>query len=134
MYAPDLVRRVPGGQIIPNGSNVPSVYFGRDSYGQFGGLKCNPVFYLDGLRLTSDRERALLTQRLSRNLGDSAAAAADTAFVRSETNVPLEITMLAVSDIYGVEVYRGASQVPMEFADPYATCGVMVFWTKYGRR
>jgi hypothetical protein len=48
--------------------------------------------------------------------------------------VPLEISLLSVSDIYGVEVYRGASQVPAEFMDPLATCGVMAIWTKYGRR
>ena len=134
MYVTDFVRRVPGGQIIPSEGNVPSVYFGRDSYGQFGGIKCNPVFYLDGMRLTSDRERALLSFRLSRNLADSVAAAADTAYVRNESNVPMEISLLPVSDVHGIEVYRGASQVPMEFMDPLATCGVMAIWTKYGRR
>ena len=132
-YAPDLVRRVPGGRVVPNEFNIPSVYFGRDN-GQFEGIKCNPVFYLDGLRLTSDRERALMTGRLGQNLDDSLAARADTAFVRNESNVPMALTMLSVADIHGVEVYRGASQVPIEFMDPFATCGVMAIWTKYGRR
>ena len=35
-----------------------------------------------------------------------------------------------VNDIYGMEVYRGASEVPAEFSGPEAGCGVIAIWTK----
>jgi len=35
-----------------------------------------------------------------------------------------------ISDVYGIEVYRGAGEVPGEFAGSNAGCGVIVMWTK----
>jgi hypothetical protein len=39
-----------------------------------------------------------------------------------------------VRDVQAVEVYSGASDVPGEFAGTNAGCGVIVIWTKNGRR
>jgi hypothetical protein len=36
----------------------------------------------------------------------------------------------AIRDIYGIEVYRGAGEVPGEYAGSNAACGVIVIWTK----
>jgi hypothetical protein len=36
----------------------------------------------------------------------------------------------AIRDIYGIEVYRGAGEVPAEFSGSDAMCGVIVLWTK----
>ena len=33
-------------------------------------------------------------------------------------------------DIEGIEVYRGRSELPAEFADPDADCGVVAIWTR----
>jgi hypothetical protein len=35
-----------------------------------------------------------------------------------------------IRDIYGIEIYRGAGEVPGEFAGSNAACGVIVMWTK----
>jgi hypothetical protein len=35
-----------------------------------------------------------------------------------------------IRDIYGIEVYRGAGEVPGEYAGSTAACGVIVVWTK----
>jgi Carboxypeptidase regulatory-like domain len=35
-----------------------------------------------------------------------------------------------INDVYGIEVYRGAGEVPAEFAGSNAACGVIVVWTK----
>lgn len=35
-------------------------------------------------------------------------------------------------DLYGVEVYRGAAEVPAEYGGMDAACGVIVIWTKSG--
>jgi hypothetical protein len=36
----------------------------------------------------------------------------------------------SIRDVYGIEVYRGAGEVPGEFAGSDAGCGVIVVWTK----
>ena len=35
-----------------------------------------------------------------------------------------------IRDVYGIEVYRGAGEVPGEYAGSNAACGVIVVWTK----
>jgi len=35
-----------------------------------------------------------------------------------------------IRDVYGIEVYRGAGEIPGEFAGSDAACGVIVLWTK----
>ena len=36
----------------------------------------------------------------------------------------------SIRDIYGIEIYRGAGEIPGEFAGSTAACGVIVMWTK----
>jgi hypothetical protein len=46
-----------------------------------------------------------------------------------------ELRMYAPDDLYGVEVYPTAQTTPAEFITPgYNRCGVIVVWTKLGRR
>ncbi len=35
-----------------------------------------------------------------------------------------------IRDIYGIEIYRGAGEIPGEFTGSNAACGVIVMWTK----
>lgn len=35
-----------------------------------------------------------------------------------------------IRDVYGIEVYRGAGEVPGEYSGANAACGVIVIWTK----
>jgi hypothetical protein len=41
-----------------------------------------------------------------------------------------DLSMLRVSELRGVEVYRSGAEVPAEFNDAHAECGVLVLWTK----
>ncbi len=46
-----------------------------------------------------------------------------------------EVRMYAPSDMYGIEVYSRAQTTPTEFITPgFNNCGVIVAWTKLGRR
>jgi hypothetical protein len=35
-------------------------------------------------------------------------------------------------DVWAMEVFRGAAEVPPEFSGPNAGCGVIVLWTRRG--
>ena len=35
-----------------------------------------------------------------------------------------------INDVYGIEIYRGAGEIPGEFGGSNAACGVIVVWTK----
>lgn len=39
-------------------------------------------------------------------------------------------TMIKLADLEAIEVYRGASELPGEFAGADSQCGVIVFWTR----
>jgi len=36
----------------------------------------------------------------------------------------------SIRDVYGIEIYRGAGEIPAEFTGSNAGCGVIVVWTK----
>jgi len=38
-----------------------------------------------------------------------------------------------ITGIYGIEVYRTASEVPVEFRRPELRCGVILIWSDMGR-
>jgi outer membrane receptor for ferrienterochelin and colicin len=40
--------------------------------------------------------------------------------------------MVPVSSIEGIEVYKGAAQLPAEFGGSNSMCGVVAIWTKRG--
>jgi hypothetical protein len=42
----------------------------------------------------------------------------------------LDVNDLPVRHLVAVEVYRSASEVPMEYGGPSASCGVIVMWTR----
>jgi len=48
------------------------------------------------------------------------------------TNVPAVLAAMSPDEVYGVEIYAGASQLPAEFNER-ASCGAMIVWTKRGR-
>jgi hypothetical protein len=49
----------------------------------------------------------------------------------SQADPPLD-ALVPPRDILAVEVYRGPSEVPVEFAGNDVTCGVVIIWTKRG--
>ena len=40
--------------------------------------------------------------------------------------------LIQPSSIHAIEIFRSPSEIPTEFGGTYATCGVVVFWTKRG--
>ena len=49
-----------------------------------------------------------------------------------QLNEPPDIGAFLVTDVAGVEIYRGPAETPTQFSGPNATCGTIVIWT--GRR
>jgi hypothetical protein len=109
-WAPDA-----GGLLYGSGVTVHSG--GRSSAGSgviyMERTQCPPEIYLDGQRLTGqyDNETAI------RNKHMIAAEA---------------LGMINISELEGVEVYRGAATIPGNFGGTTGRCGVVLFWTKRG--
>jgi hypothetical protein len=66
--------------------------------------RCEPLIYLDGQRATHSTDPPYIVEELL-------------------TGTPGTV-------LEAVEVYRGRSELPAEFADPDARCGVIVLWTR----
>ena len=122
----DLISGVPGVRILVVSQGRHIVRMGRASpilrdmsrplesnevLGEDAGIvaenDCPVIFYLDGVRLNNSNDRSL---------------------DRVEV-----IYRLPVEAIEGVEIYRGASELPAEFGGSDARCGVVVVWTRRGR-
>lgn len=43
------------------------------------------------------------------------------------------MSSVMMSDVYGVEVYKSATELPGEFFGPNSDCGAIIVWTKHGR-
>jgi hypothetical protein len=41
-------------------------------------------------------------------------------------------TIVHPKDIAGIEVYKGAREVPIQYSNGRATCGVVLIWTRGG--
>jgi hypothetical protein len=70
---------------------------------------CAPMVYLDGVRATYIRNRY------------SAEAMREAAEA---------VNMVHPSSVAGIEVYRGAAELPGMFSGRYASCGAIAIWTK----
>jgi hypothetical protein len=45
---------------------------------------------------------------------------------------PPDIDAISVNSLEGVEVYRGPSELPQQFAGGSSSCGAIVMWTRTG--
>jgi hypothetical protein len=45
---------------------------------------------------------------------------------------PAELRLFEVASLVAVEVYRGASEIPIEFSGIRSQCGVLVLWSRRG--
>ncbi len=77
-----------------------------------------------GVRIDCDQQRFECFVKLSRSPHCFPAWYIDGTRVRSfHENT-------SIRDVYGIEVYRGAGEVPGDFGGSDAGCGVIVLWTK----
>lgn len=72
---------------------------------------CGPMVYLDGVKLTHGPR------------GDSGGTALESAQA---------VNLVHPMDIEAIEIYRGPGQIPGEFLDSNAQCGVILIWTRRG--
>ena len=70
-----------------------------------GGRSCQVAWFVDGHRLDIPGQNDSMTDALG---------------------------SLALENVAGVEVFRGVSEIPSEFADPDIRCGAIAVWTRVG--
>ena len=112
----DLLTHLQGVGIADNlaGSFGAPIDLRRGVNSFVGCTNGGPLIYVDGFRIDNTQHGGL---------GVSGPAPAWLAL--SETARP--------EDVYGIEVYRTASQVPIEYSGPDSACGVILIWTGIGR-
>jgi len=77
-----------------------------------------------GVKLACDQQAFECWVYMARNASCRAVWWVDGVEVRSFSE------STPIRDVYGLEFYRGASEVPAEFTGSNAACGVIVVWTK----
>lgn len=125
----DLLAAVPGVQLLPvaRGSAGPVQVQMRGSNLSQGGV-CRPRVFVDGLLFArGDARPVRVREGQETELEDDLLGRADEALSLDDIGHP--------STIAAVEVYRSASQVPVEFGGTSleSLCGVIVVWTRRGR-
>jgi hypothetical protein len=124
----ELLTTIPGVQRVEaSGSAGPAQIQLRGSNLSRGGL-CRPRVFVDGLMYSRGDAQAV-RQRES----DATERATD-AENRQENALSLD-DIGHPSTVAGIEVYRSASQVPVQFGGSSieTLCGVIVVWTRTGR-
>jgi hypothetical protein len=126
----DLLVAIPGVQrvYVTGGSVGPSQIQLRGSSLSQGGA-CRPRVFVDGLMYSRGDSRPLRRRdgQATEEEVDDLARRMDEALSLDDIGHP--------STIAGIEVYRSASQVPVQFGGTSVEtlCGVIVIWTRTGR-
>jgi hypothetical protein len=126
----DLLTAIPGVQrLAPSAGGVgPAQIQLRGSSLSRGG-SCRPRVFVDGLMYSQGDSRSVRERE-----SDAAEQAAEDRLMRMDQALSLD-DIGHPSSIAGVEVYRSASQVPVQFGGTSVEtlCGVIVIWTRTGR-
>jgi len=91
---------------------------------------CGPLVYLDGVKLT----------HLSRGGGPTAQSSGGTGRglpwgdpdANPQEEAAWAVNLVHPGDVRVVEIYRGPAEVPGQYLDSNARCGVILIWTKRG--
>ena len=126
----DLLTAIPGVQrvALTGGSVGPAHIQLRGSSLSQGGL-CRPRIFVDGLMYSTGDSRPI-----RRTDADATERADEDLLRRMDQAISLD-DLGHPSIIAGIEVYRSASQVPVQFGGTSVDtlCGVIVIWTHTGR-
>jgi TonB-dependent Receptor Plug Domain len=124
----DLVSGVPGVNLVATGSVGGVAVQLRGSHPSHGGL-CRPRVFVDGLLYARGDSRP----RRSTTDAASTEQRIEDEIQRVDQGISLDDIGHA-STIAAIEVYRSASQVPVQFggASVETLCGVIVVWTRAG--
>jgi hypothetical protein len=123
----DLLTPIPGVQLVASGDVGPAQIALRGSSLTDGAL-CRPRVFVDGLMYTRGDSRPVRVRG-----SDATERAADL-----ERRMDQALSLDDVghpSTIAAIEVYRSATQVPVQFGGTSVEtlCGVIVIWTRTGR-
>lgn len=125
----DLLTAIPGVQLFspPNGGAGPA-QIGLRGSSVTDGVLCRPRVFVDGLMYAKG------DARLARLRPADATEQADLE-QRMDESISLD-DIGHPSMIAGIEVYRSATQVPVQFGGTSVEtlCGVIVVWTRSGRQ
>jgi hypothetical protein len=102
----DLLTTVPGVRLSGSGTGLSrTISMGRALPGAGGGA-CPVEIFVDGVRTSRSR-------------------------TSDPDGIPID-DLVNLSDLEGLEIYRGLAGVPAEFFTPDARCGVIAIWTRRG--
>lgn len=125
----DLLTRIPGVQLVVGGSgNVGPAQIALRGSSLTDGALCRPRVFVDGLMYARGDSRP------TRVRGSDATERATDLELRMDQALSLD-DIGHPSTIAGIEVYRSATQVPVQFGGTSVEtlCGVIVIWTRTGR-
>ena len=122
----DLLTAIPGVQLVVSGDVGPAQIGLRGSSVTDGAL-CRPRVFVDGLMYTRGDSRPVRAR-------PSDATEQEDVEMRMDRSISLD-DLGHPSTIAAIEVYRSATQVPVQFGGTSAEtlCGVIVIWTRTGR-
>lgn len=124
----DILSAVPGVQLFsPRGGGAGSSQVGLRGSSVTDGSLCRPRVFVDGLMYTRGDSRPVRARPEN---------ATEQAELEERIDQSLSLDDIGhPSTIAGIEVYRSASQVPVQFGGTSVEtlCGVIVIWTRSGR-
>lgn len=124
----DLLLGLPGVRLVTLGQGSAGARFVqlRGSNLSHGSL-CRPRVYVDGILFALGDSRPVPRDE------DPATEFQEEIFERMDQGLSLD-DVGGPEDIAGIEIYRSASQVPVQFGGTsvHTLCGVIVIWTKRG--
>ena len=121
----DLLTAIPGVQLVSSGTVGPRQISLRGS-SVTDGLLCRPRVFVDGLMYTRGDSRPVRVR---------SSDAREQADLEERMDQSLSLDDIGhPSTIAAIEVYRSATQVPVQFGGPSVEtlCGVIVVWTRSG--
>lgn len=125
----DLLTPIPGVQLVVAGSgNVGPAQIALRGSSLTDGAACRPRVFVDGLMYARGDSRAVRARE-----SNATERAAD---LERRMDQALSLDDIGhPSTIAGIEVYRSATQVPVQFGGTSVEtlCGVIVIWTRTGR-
>lgn len=124
----DLLTPIPGVQlVVGGGGNVGPAQINLRGSSVTDGVLCRPRVYVDGLMYARGDSRTVRLRESDAFEREEIERRMDQALSLDDIGHP--------STIAAIEVYRSATQVPVQFGGTSVEtlCGVIVIWTRTGR-
>jgi hypothetical protein len=124
----DVLSAIPGVQLFaPRGGGAGAAQVGLRGSSVTDGALCRPRVFVDGLMYTRGDSRPVRVRPENATEQEGLEERIDQSISLDDIGHP--------STIAGIEVYRSATQVPVQFGGTSVEtlCGVIVIWTRSGR-